>query len=202
MRALDYLSSLPEVDASRLGVLGVSGGGFGAVLLAALDPRVAAVAPVVMISASFDGGDIDEIGMPIREPSGTNNTEIAALVAPRPQLFVSNGRDWTHDFPVADFQYLRAVYGLYGAVTAVESAHLPKEGHDLGPNKRLEVYDFFAGRFGLQRLPLGGGELPEGIEPEPQDRLRVFDAEHPRPGFAVTDPEAASRLLYGASPGQ
>jgi cephalosporin-C deacetylase-like acetyl esterase len=55
VRALDFLESLPEVDATRLGVTGASGGASQIILLAAVDPRVKASMPVVMVSSRFSG---------------------------------------------------------------------------------------------------------------------------------------------------
>ncbi len=46
MRGLDYLASRPEVDASRLGVTGISGGGAATFWIAAADPRVSVAVPV------------------------------------------------------------------------------------------------------------------------------------------------------------
>lgn len=42
MRTVDYLATRPEVDASRIGVIGLSGGGFRTALLIAADARIKA----------------------------------------------------------------------------------------------------------------------------------------------------------------
>ena len=50
-RGLDYLASLPQVDTRRLGVTGLSGGGWQTTLLGALDERVAVSVEVAGIGA-------------------------------------------------------------------------------------------------------------------------------------------------------
>ena len=46
MRALDYLASRPDVDATRIGAAGCSGGGALTTFVAALDTRIKAVVPI------------------------------------------------------------------------------------------------------------------------------------------------------------
>ena len=48
IRAIDYLESRPEVDKSRIGMTGISGGGAVTWFTAAVDERIAAVVPVCL----------------------------------------------------------------------------------------------------------------------------------------------------------
>lgn len=58
IRSLDFLSSLDDVDASRLGIVGASGGGTQSFLLTAIDDRIQFASPVNMVSAIMQGGDL------------------------------------------------------------------------------------------------------------------------------------------------
>ena len=185
---LDYmLAARKDIDRKRIGVNGGSGGGTQTVLLSALDDRFTASAPVVSLASHFDGGCPCESGMPIQlAAGGTCNAELAAIFAPRPQLVVSDGGDWTASVPTLEYPYLQRVYGFYDAKDKVTNIHLPKERHDFGPNKRNAVYTFFAEVFGLNRNMLD--ETKVTIEPEsamysfgekgellPESAIRSFD---------------------------
>ena len=150
LRILDLMLSRKDIDLTRVGVNGGSGGGTQTVLLSVLDDRITALCPVVSMSSWFDGGCPCESGMPIQlAGGGTCNAELAALFAPRPMMVVSDGGDWTSTTPELEYPYLQRIYGFYDAADQVSNVHLPNEKHDFGPNKRQAVYDFFIRTFQL-----------------------------------------------------
>lgn len=163
---LDYmLKSRKDIDPERVGVMGGSGGGTHTVLLSLLDERVTASAPVVHLASHFDGGCPCESGKPVQlAGGGTCEPELAAIMAPKPMLVVSDGGDWTSSVPTLEFPFLQRIYGFYDAKDKVCNVHLPNERHDFNENKRQAVYDFFIDVFGLDRQMLDESKIT--IEPD------------------------------------
>jgi dienelactone hydrolase len=191
IRVLDFMLSLPGADPARVAVTGESGGATQAFLLAAVDERVTASIPCVQVSAWFYGGCMCESGAPIHVRPGhvANNVEVAAVIAPKPLLLISNGEDWTQNVPELEFPHLKRIYGLFEAPGKVENAHFAKEGHDYGPSKRQALYDFVAKTFDLDAKKSDEDSIP--ILPGPE--LRAFDEAHPVPARALP-PNSKIRL--------
>ena len=167
---LDWmLSHRNDIDTQRVGVMGGSGGGTHTVLLSLLDERVTASAPVVHLASHFDGGCPCESGKPVQlSGGGTCEPELAAVMAPKPMLIVSDGGDWTSSVPTLEFPFLQRIYAFYNAKDRVRNVHLPNERHDFKENKRQAVYDFFIDVFALDRAMLDESK----IEIEPDEALK------------------------------
>lgn len=188
IRALDFLLSLDEVDAERIGVTGASGGGTQTFILCAIDPRPAVAFPAVMVSTNMQGGCVCENADYLR--IGANNIAFAALFAPKP-LAMSGADDWTIDIETKGLPELQHVYGLYHRRAFVFAKAFPKFQHNYNHVSREMMYEWFN-----RHLKLG---LPEPIQepvldPIPLEDLSVFDAEHPAPADAASADELKTYL--------
>lgn len=178
IRILDYLLAQKDADTNRVGMTGGSGAGSHTVLMTALDNRIKVSAPVVAISSYFYGGCPCESGMDIHSCGGrTDNVEIAAMAAPRPQLLISDGGDWTDKMPEHDFPYLQKMYGWYGKKDDVQNVHLVNDKHDFGITKRIPLYNFMAKYLNLniKAIQNDSASIDESkITIEPEQAMYVF----------------------------
>jgi hypothetical protein len=136
-----------------------------------------------MVSSWFYGGCPCESGLPIhvRPHHIANNLEIAAVIAPKPLLLISDGKDWTAQVPQLEFPHLKKIYGLFGKADSAQNAHFADEGHDYGPSKRAALYAFVAKYFALD-LSLAD---EKALTLFPATSLIAHDAKHPQPAHSL-----------------
>ena len=141
LHALDFLSQLPEVDPTRIGMTGASGGGTQTFLLTAIDQRIKVAAPVNMISAHFQGGCICENAPLLRHT--LNNVIVGTLAAPRPMLLISTSGDWTVNTPEVEFPAIQKVYAMFGGEDRIANVHLGFP-HNYNQQSREAMYAWFS----------------------------------------------------------
>jgi dienelactone hydrolase len=192
VRALDFLTGLPDVDPARIGMTGASGGGTQTFILAAIDDRVKVAFPAVMVSTGMQGGCVCENCSHLRV--GTGNVEFAGLFAPKP-LGMSAANDWTREIETKGLPELQALYRLLGADGNVMARCYPQFGHNYNQVSRELMYDWFNDHLKLGQ-PKPVKERP--FVPVPPKELSVYDAEHPR-AKDETDAAGVRRYLTEAS---
>ena len=180
IRALDFITSLPEVDTDRVACTGCSGGGTQTFMVTPVDDRIKVTAPVNMVSSLMQGGCICENGPGTR--MDTYNVEIAACAAPRPQILVGATGDWTDLLPELEYPDILSIYRLSGDEDKLTYFY-QDAGHNYNRNGREAVYKWF-GRWLLGETD--AEKLREVETPvEDVEVLRVFDDENPRPDDAL-----------------
>lgn len=157
IRAVDVLASMPEVDITRVGALGLSLGGHNALFLAVFDPRIRAAVSSAGFNtfAKYYGGNLkgwtSNRYMPrIATAYGSDParmpfdfTEVLAAIAPRP-VFVNA--------PISDSNF--EVSGVKDCVNAAQRvyervfnaadklvAQYPEGGHGFSPAARQTAYE-------------------------------------------------------------
>lgn len=142
-RALDYLTSRTDVDATRIGATGCSGGGTLTTYLAALDSRVKAAAPAcaastqsVLLSLGLVGDSEQSIANFIS--SGLDLPDLAEQFAPRPLLVLGTQQD-NPSGPQAFYDEARRWYGIYGATGRIAISIGPG-GHGTPLESRQAIY--------------------------------------------------------------
>jgi dienelactone hydrolase len=146
VRALDFVMTLPEADADRVGVTGASGGGTQTMVLAAIDDRVDVSVPAVMVSTAMQGGCTCENSNYLRLNSG--NIEVAALFAPKPQFLIA-ADDWTKELMSKGMPELERQYKTLGAADHIAAAAHVQFKHNYNAVNRQHMYHWFNKHFKL-----------------------------------------------------
>ena len=181
-RALDYLCTRDDLDSSRIGATGISGGGMATFFLAAIDKRIKASAPVsgVLSTKGWIKQRLSSVHCDCQYPVnsyGLLYSEIGAMTAPRTQLFCNAESD--RGFPMDAFNELvdkvREIYRLYNAGDSLRTAVVPG-GHADTETIRLPVYSFFMKEF----LGVNTTFTEEGpVDVPPSDKLVCWQKVYP-----------------------
>jgi dienelactone hydrolase len=148
-RALDYLCSRPEVDESRVGCGGLSGGGLRTVYLAGLDERIACACCVGMMTTWRDyllNKSFTHTWMIYVPglPPEMDYPEVLGLMTPKPVLVLNNADDFLFTLPEmkrAD-RILAEVYRKAGAEERYRCSFYPGP-HKFDREMQREAFDFF-----------------------------------------------------------
>ncbi len=175
VRALDWFTTLPDVDTARLGVTGASGGGTQTFILSAIDPRPAVAFPAVMVSTAMQGGCTCENACFLRVDTG--NVEIAALFAPRP-LGMTAADDWTKEIMTKGLPQLKQLYRMLGVEDRVMAKPLLHFPHNYNYVSRAVMYTWLN-----KHLHLGFEDpiVEQDFKPLSVAEMTVWDSEHPKP---------------------
>jgi dienelactone hydrolase len=158
-KGLDYLYDHPHVDPKRIGVTGLSGGGWQSIVLSSLDTRIAVSIPVAGFSSlesniphPKDTDEVEEDGADFR--SGQDYPELVALRAPRPTLLIySENDDCCFRASLVRpyvFDRIRPFFALYGKEHSLEfHANTDYNGHNYQHDNRTAAYRFISQAFGL-----------------------------------------------------
>jgi len=181
-RGLDYLYNHPNVDRNRLGVTGLSGGGWQTIFLSSLDERVKAAVPVAGYSSVStkveareygDLGDIEQNGTDLF--AAVDYTHLTAMMAPRPTLLIHNAEDdCCFRAPLVKpliYDGVKPFFRLYGKEDVFEWYENRDPGtHNYQLNNREPAYRFFSQQFGLPAIEK---ETPVGQEIKSYEELVV-----------------------------
>jgi dienelactone hydrolase len=179
-RGLDYLATLPQVDTTRLGVTGLSGGGWQTILLSSMDPRVAVAVEVAgfgalpsNITRPADTSEVEEDATDLTQ--GQDYPFFVAMRAPRPTLLIHNAEDdcCFRAALVKPYIYdqVRPFFKLFGKPDDLGWYESSDPGtHNYQLFNRLQAYRFFQEHFHLTAVP---DEIPSSTEVRTPQELAI-----------------------------
>jgi dienelactone hydrolase len=216
-RALDYLYLDPHVDQKRIGMTGLSGGGWQSIVLGSLDKRLNVVIPVAgfgafanQLARTDDMGDNEQDATDFFDRQ--DYVTLTAMRAPRPTLLINNAEDsCCFRAPLVKpyiYDQVKPFFALYGAESAFQfHENFDPGNHNYERDNREQSYRFFDKYF---HLPASDKEIP--VYPQimtyqqlvvglPADNLTILGLARKLAGDIQRDPipDEANRTAWAAA---
>ena len=170
-RGLDFLAALPNTDQARIGVTGLSGGGWQTVMISSLDERVNVMVEVAGIGSlesnltrPTDSSHIEEDATDLM--MGFDYPFLVAMRAPRPTLLIHNEQDdCCFLAPLVKpyiYEQILPFFKLYNSENALQWYGNTDPGtHNYQLDNRQQAYAFFSKHFHLSSVTK---EIPSDSE--------------------------------------
>ncbi len=182
-RALDLMLEHPQVDAARVGVTGLSGGGWQTIFFSPLDPRVTLACPVAGYSSYLtrirhfsDLGDNEQT--PTDLATLVDYTHLTAMLAPHPTLLTFNQRDSCcfaapHAMPPL-VEAAAPVFSLFDREDALRvHVNLDPGDHNYGADNRQALYRLLRDNWFGHSDEFNASEIPCEYELKTAEELAV-----------------------------
>ena len=172
IRGIDYLCSRPEIDSSRLGVTGNSGGGTTSSYINALDDRLTMAAPGCYITTFMRNFDnelpVDSEQMPPNLIAyGCEMADFLIAQAPRPTVILAKSNDFFDPRGAVEaYEDAKIIYSLMGAENNIQ-LKISEGNHGFCRNNREKMYELFCSCAGIE----DDGKEPEDLTFRPDEKL-------------------------------
>ncbi len=169
IRALDVLLEQENVDPTRVGVTGNSGGGTMTVFATACDPRVTMAAPSCWVTSWYHDG-INEEPLDAEQcppgvlAAGLEQSDLLLARAPQPVILLTQEEDFFDQRGSLEaFERLRHVYRLLGA-EGNAAYHVGPGTHNYWLDSREAMYAFFNRHAGVEAAATEPKLVIEAVE--------------------------------------
>jgi dienelactone hydrolase len=148
VRGLDYFVTRPEVDTSRIGCLGNSGGAIQAIYLAAFDPRIKVIVPCSYLASrertlELSGPADGCAQMPGEGRSQLEMADYLIAAAPKPVLVLAGRYDFIdYNSVLFAFNDVKRAYDVIGQPGNAQ-LYVYDDGHGISKPKRQAAVSFF-----------------------------------------------------------
>jgi dienelactone hydrolase len=172
IRGIDYLCSRPEIDSTRLGVTGNSGGGTTSTYISALDDRLTMAAPgcyITTFERNFENElPVDSEQMPPDLIAyGCEMVDMLIAQAPRPTAILAKSNDFFDPRGAVEaYEEARKIYSLLGFEDNIH-LNIAPGNHGYCRNNREKMYELFCKTAGIE----DDGKESEAVKPLPEEEL-------------------------------